>query len=209
MKKEWKQRTWFRAPDGTKGSNQLVAQLAGVTSGTVYNVFNHPERVIPETTQKVLAAVEKLNYTANAMPTTRMCTVCKVAKPFKDFYDTHKAKKQEGVKNKRYLHSRCKDCDSVRGSIYRENNKEKLKKLQLISHRFRTYGLTQEQYDDMVLNQKNLCAICNKASHKTLHIDHDHATGRVRGLLCANCNTGIGFFKENLVTLNRAIQYLS
>jgi hypothetical protein len=43
MTKQWKQKTWFRAADGTKGSNKLIAKLAGVTSGTVSNVFNCPE----------------------------------------------------------------------------------------------------------------------------------------------------------------------
>ena len=53
MTKQWKQKTWFRAADGTKGSNKLVAELAGVTSGTVSNVFNCPEKVIPETQKRV------------------------------------------------------------------------------------------------------------------------------------------------------------
>jgi hypothetical protein len=89
--KEWKQKTWFRATDGTKGSVALVAKKAGVSSATVNNVYNHPEKVIPETREKVLAAVKELNYTPNALPTTKMCTVCKIAKPFEDFYYGYKA----------------------------------------------------------------------------------------------------------------------
>jgi hypothetical protein len=207
--KEWKQKTWFRAADGTKGSNSLVAKEAGVTSGTVYNVFNFPDKVIPETTQKVLAAVEKLNYTANVMPTAKMCTTCKVAKPFEDFYTGYKAAKQRDSANRKYPHSRCKECDHARVRVYHHKNKERITKQMLVSHRRRTYGITEEQYDAMILSQDNVCAICNKPSHKTLHIDHDHVTGRVRGLLCSGCNTGIGFFKEDIATLDRAIQYLS
>jgi len=209
MGKEWKQRTWFRAADGTRGSNALVAREAGVTSGTVYNVFNHPDKVIPETTQKVLAAVEKLNYIANETPTTKLCTACKVAKPFEDFYETHKAKQEPDVINKKYLHSKCKPCDIARTSIYHKNNQAKVKKMQLANHRLRRYGLNEEQYNAMILSQNNLCAICNNPSHKTLHIDHDHVTGRVRGLLCSGCNTGIGFFKEDIATFHKAIEYLS
>ena len=207
--KQWKQRTWFQAPDGTKGSNALVAKEAGVTVGTVYNVFNCPEKVIPETTNKVLEAVKKLNYSYNVMPTMKMCTVCKVAKPFEDFYDGYKAKKQRDVANRKYLHSRCKECDHARVRIYHKDNKAKVTKRQLISHRRRLYGLNEEKYNNMILSQNNLCAICNKPSDKTLHIDHDHVTGRVRGLLCHTCNTGIGMLQEDVVVLNRAIEYLS
>jgi hypothetical protein len=207
--KQWKQRTWFQAPDGTKGSNALVAKEAGVTVGTVYNVFNYPEKVIPETTNKVLEAVKKLNYAYNVMPTMKMCTVCKVAKPFEDFYDGYKAKKQRDVTNRKYPHSRCKECDHARVKIYHKDNKAKVTKRQLISHRRRLYGLNEEEYNNMILSQNNLCAICNKPSDKTLHIDHDHVTGRVRGLLCSNCNLGIGLLEEDLIVLNRAIEYLS
>ena len=207
--KQWKQRTWFQAADGTKGSNALVAKEAGVTVGTVYNVFNCPEKVIPKTTNKVLEAVKKLNYSYNVMPTMKMCTVCKVAKPFEDFYDGYKAKKQRDVANRKYLHSRCKECDHARVRVYHKDNKAKVTKRQLISHRRRLYGLNEEEYNNMILSQNNLCAICNKPSDKTLHIDHDHATGMVRGLLCHNCNTGIGMLQEDLIILNRAIEYLS
>jgi hypothetical protein len=207
--KQWKQRTWFQAPDGTKGSNALVAKEAGVTTGTVTNVFSYPEKVIPETKKRVLEAVKKLNYTYNVMPTMKMCTVCKVAKPFEDFYDGYKAKKQRDVVNKKYPHSRCKDCDHARVKVYHKNNRAKVTKQQLISHRRREYGLTEEEYNNMVLSQNNMCAICNKPSDRTLHIDHDHITGKVRGLLCSNCNLGIGLLQEDLIILDRAIEYLS
>jgi len=207
--KQWKQRTWFQAPDGTKGSNALVAKEAGVTTGTVTNVFSYPEKVIPETKKRVLEAVKKLNYTYNVMPTMKMCTVCKVAKPFEDFYDGYKAKKQRDVTNKKYLHSRCKDCDHARVKVYHKNNRVKVRKQQLISHRRREYGLTEEEYNNMVLSQNNMCAICNKPNDRTLHIDHEHVTGKVRGLLCSNCNLGIGLLQEDLIILNRAIKYLS
>ena len=210
MTKQWKQKTWFQAPDGTKGSNKLVAKLAGVTSGTVSNVFNCPEKVIPETKKKVLDAVEKLGYVYNAMPTMRMCIVCKTAKPFEDFYDGYKAKKQRYATNKKYLHSRCKNCDHARVREYHNNNRDKITKQQLIRHRFREYGLTEEEYNNMILSQNNLCAICNNPSkNKALAIDHNHKTGKVRGLLCMNCNTGIGFLKDDITILNNAIKYLS
>lgn len=207
--KQWKQKTWFRAADGTKGSVGLVAKKAGVSGSTVYNVYNYPEKVIPETKEKVLAVVKELNYTYNEFPTTKMCTVCKVAKPFEAFYDGYKAKNQRYSTNRRYLHSRCKECDHARVRIYHTKNRDKLTKKQLVAHRRRKYGLNEEEYNSMILAQNNICAICNKPSNKTLSIDHHHITGEVRGLLCNSCNLGIGMFKEDTVALARAIEYLS
>ena len=209
MAKQWKQKTWFRAADGTKGSNALVAKKASVTSSTVNNVFTRPEVVLPETRQKVLDAVKNLNYTHNELPTMKMCTVCKVAKPFEDFYDGYKAKNQRDVTNRKYPHSRCKECDHARVRVYHHKNKERITKQMLVSHRRRLYGLNEEEYNDMILSQNNLCAICNKPSDKTLHIDHDHETGRIRGLLCHSCNVGIGLFKEDVDSLASAITYLT
>jgi hypothetical protein len=138
-----------------------------------------------------------------------MCTVCKIAKPPEDFYDGYKSKNQRYATNKRYPHSRCKECEHAKNKIYHKKNKDKVTERQMISHRRRIYGLNEEQYNNMILSQNNICAICHKPSDKTLHIDHDHVTGRVRGLLCSNCNTGIGFFKEDIDSLASAIEYLS
>lgn len=68
------------------------------------------------------------------------------------------------------------------------------------------YGLTPEQYYGLVEKQKKKCAICGQ--EKKLTVDHCHITGRVRGLLCGDCNTGIGLLKENIVTLKNAVWYL-
>ena len=111
--------------------------------------------------------------------------------------------------NKKYPESRCRDCDRARTKTYHKNNRDKVIKQQLISHRRRQYGISEEQYNNMILSQNNICAICNKPSSKTLHIDHDHETGKVRGLLCSSCNTAIGLFKEDIDSLSAAIKYLS
>ena len=72
------------------------------------------------------------------------------------------------------------------------------------------YGITREIYNNLLLKQNNKCKICNKENFKTrtLDVDHCHKTGRIRGLLCTSCNTGIGLFKENIQLLETAIQYL-
>lgn len=76
------------------------------------------------------------------------------------------------------------------------------------------YGLTPEQYDSMLAEQENKCAICGTEHvdepKKRLHVDHDHAAGfkAVRGLLCGKCNLGIGMFGEDQDRLIKAIEYL-
>jgi hypothetical protein len=79
-----------------------------------------------------------------------------------------------------------------------------------------TYGLSQEDVDRMAADQNNACGICGchitsaytGDQNKTVHVDHSHATGQVRGLLCHHCNKAIGNFKENITTLRNAIAYL-
>lgn len=63
-------------------------------------------------------------------------------------------------------------------------------------HRLKQYGLTPEQYNELVAAQEGKCAVCATAEH-LLHIDHDHTTGKVRGLLCGNCNRALGILKED------------
>lgn len=74
------------------------------------------------------------------------------------------------------------------------------------------FGITLEQYEEMSLSQDNACAICRIPAAeltKRMGVDHNHATEKVRGLLCNHCNTGLGFFKENKTTLTNAINYLN
>jgi nitrate/TMAO reductase-like tetraheme cytochrome c subunit len=73
------------------------------------------------------------------------------------------------------------------------------------------YGITYEQYMDMVKQQKNKCKICKRhrsTFKNTLNVDHDHITGKVRGLLCTSCNRGIGYLADSIKLLKEAIIYL-
>lgn len=79
----------------------------------------------------------------------------------------------------------------------------------------RRYGLTLEQYAELLKRQNGVCAICGepetlvrKGTLCALTIDHDHETGQVRGLLCNNCNRGIGLLKDNPDVLRHAASYL-
>lgn len=76
------------------------------------------------------------------------------------------------------------------------------------------YGITAQQYDAMLLSQSGRCAICAKEFHhvgRKTHkpqVDHDHATGKVRGLLCTECNHGLGRFMDSPERLLKAVEYL-
>ena len=74
------------------------------------------------------------------------------------------------------------------------------------SHLITKYGITPEQFDKMSEDQQGSCAICGLKT--TLYIDHDHATGKVRELLCWNCNVGLGHFRDSQGTLLLAAEYL-
>lgn len=99
-------------------------------------------------------------------------------------------------RNTRYGYTgRCKSCLL---EIRSENGKWGSKK-----HR---YGITKKEYEIMNLSQKGKCAICK--TKDTYAVDHCHSTGVVRGLLCRECNLGLGMFQDNTEFLNSAIKYL-
>lgn len=79
---------------------------------------------------------------------------------------------------------------------------------------FRKHGITEDDYRAMWRDQGGNCGICETPMAEAgmgtdrAHVDHDHATGRVRGLLCAGCNRGIGCLRESPTILMKAITYL-
>lgn len=76
--------------------------------------------------------------------------------------------------------------------------------------RFAKYGLDKERFEALFSSQNELCAICSKPlADKLPHIDHDHSTGEVRGILCFSCNSGLGQFQDNPDLLQNAIDYLA
>lgn len=70
------------------------------------------------------------------------------------------------------------------------------------------YGISLKEYNQMLVDQLNRCAICEVPFTKSPHVDHNHETGEVRGLLCGPCNTGLGMFKDSISNLLHAIKYL-
>jgi hypothetical protein len=116
----------------------------------------------------------------------KKCTKCQIVKSIEEFY----SKRQ----------SWCKVCTlELRNTAGR--NKQYKKR----------YGITIDDYNELLKNQNNCCAICkthiSKLS-KNLAVDHCHETKIIRGLLCFNCNSGIGRFKDKIEFLSEAIKYL-
>lgn len=109
-------------------------------------------------------------------------------------------------RKKRYLI--CKLCDNARQREYYRKNPEVVWKRNCQKR----YGLTFSQYQALLKKQAGACAICKSPDpgrgNKNLYVDHCHASGAVRGLLCHNCNTGLGHFKDNIQLLERAKEYL-
>ncbi|ANA86370.1 endonuclease VII [Gordonia phage OneUp] len=97
-----------------------------------------------------------------------------------DHFNAHKSRRN-GLDNK------CRECDADR----------KLRE---------RYGISLAEYNDLLDEQDGKCAICHTVAK--LHVDHCHATGKKRGLLCSQCNTAIGLLKEDLNLLSRAAEYL-
>lgn len=95
-----------------------------------------------------------------------------------------------------------------------ERNAERVRQQKLDEHLRRKYGLERADFDRMVAEQNNRCRICQRepggnGHHARLHVDHDHVTSRVRGLLCGNCNTMIGLAGDDPKILLAAAEYLT
>lgn len=145
---------------------------------------------------------------------TKYCTKCGKNKPLSGFHLSIRAK--DG------LQSWCKACRSEdQAEYYIEHREEKAaynaartKELTLYRRKcnlYYKYGITLKEYDEMLESQGNACAICGKTPEengKRLYVDHNHKTGKVRGLLCANCNKALGFFQDNPELCRLAMLYL-
>ena len=91
-------------------------------------------------------------------------------------------------------------CNSV------DKNKARKYK-RAISLKYR-YKITEKDYAKLYNSQEGKCAICKCVSDKNLHLDHNHNNDKIRGLLCINCNLGLGSFKDDIKVLEKALKYL-
>ena len=124
----------------------------------------------------------------------------KIAQERKQYYQKNKSQiKQQKKKYEAQNKERLKK--------YRQENKERIKQRHLKTR----YGISLEQYNEMLKSQNSQCAICrtHQSTLKTcLAVDHCHKTNQIRGILCSSCNTGIGHLKDDIKILEKAILYL-
>ena len=116
----------------------------------------------------------------------------------------------------------CKQCCKKYANGYNKDSNVKKHKRdydkkyrQVVRLHLRVYGLTLAEYDQMFEVQDGICAICgrpetskNQWGIKRLSVDHNHKTGKVRGLLCVACNSALGYTKEDIVVLSKMISYI-
>ena len=144
-----------------------------------------------------MGLILKLGETNN-MSDTKVCNTCGIEKELTEFH------KSTFKGNNRGRGGQCKIC---RIPISREASRQQ---------NFKKYGITEQIYIEMMAEQNNVCSICgepetslsNIGNSKAMAIDHCHDTGRVRGLLCSNCNKALGLFKDNIDVMASAISYL-
>lgn len=129
----------------------------------------------------------------------RTCNDCGEFKSADSFSISRDGRSFKGIA----MNSKCKPCKEI------QKSKAFMK---------RRYGITYDQYLEMLEQQNHRCAICGSSDHKnkrtgnllqTFFIDHDHSSGKVRGLLCSPCNHALGQFRDNKAVLFRAIEYLT
>lgn len=97
---------------------------------------------------------------------------------------------------------------------YKKNNKKKSAEYMREYHLMKTYNMTIEDWNEMYKKQNGCCAICgihqmNIPNNGKLHVDHNHKTGKVRGLLCSRCNQVLGLFDEDVERMQNAYDYLT
>ncbi len=160
----------------------------------------------------------------------KTCKVCGETKPLDEFYAnkggrdgrrpdckvcnlaTRRAKYLEdpGKYIERVQRWQRENPDRYKAKLreYAESGKKKISDRK--SHLKRKYGLTVEQYDEMLEGQGGGCAICGRPPRDdiALHVDHDHETGVIRGLLCFTCNNALGDLNDDPERLYKAATYL-
>jgi hypothetical protein len=125
----------------------------------------------------------------------KKCRKCEEIKDLSDFYVKNRKSKYSIVHHS----STCKSC-----------TKEIRKPKNFIYSLHSKYKITEDIFQNILSSQENKCQICKNpfSDINKIQVDHDHDTGKVRGLLCIKCNTGIGKLNEDIKILESAIEYL-
>jgi|ERR1039457_468316 hypothetical protein len=129
------------------------------------------------------------------MKDIKLCARCKKIKTFSNFN-----------KNTRMLDghkSWCKQCDKENQIIWRNNNRDHVRKNHRENQVRNQYGLTIDEYKKLLSQDCNICG-----EHNRMHLDHCHKTGKIRRILCQKCNQGLGLFRDSPELLEKAAIYL-
>lgn len=133
----------------------------------------------------------------------KTCYRCKLEKPLEEFYK--RSDKPDGRQN------RCKKCDYARYLERLAENPEEVRRIGRESarrnRRRQIYGITNDEYDAMVLDREGRCDICGEAPAK-LFVEHCHSTRKIRGLACLHCNSVLGYARDEPARLRAAADYL-
>jgi len=128
---------------------------------------------------------------------TKKCSFCKEEKTLDSFF-TRKISKDG-------LRGQCKECDKRYQSNWYDSGKWRNAAYK------KKFSITEQDVINLLASQNNSCAICKKLltyPHQWTHVDHDHTTNKVRGILCGTCNVGLGKLGDSIETLQNAINYL-
>ena len=141
-----------------------------------------------------------MTYYIGNTETVKFCSLCEQFLDRSNFYKD--SSRKDGVT------AYCKICKRSANSKWREANPNKVKQNNTWNRRQNTYGVDKDIFEKMLYDQNFQCKICFINIDNSAHVDHDHETGRVRGVLCRRCNVGLGFFKDSIKNLKSAIEYL-
>lgn len=121
------------------------------------------------------------------VPSSKQCSTCREVKPASEFHASHRSR--DG------LQGNCKPCNT--------------RQAQIAEWAKAGIDIDHDRYDAMFARQEGRCAICKQQSKgRRLAVDHDHEANRVRALLCLDCNTAIGKFREDVTIIRAAAEYL-
>ena len=160
----------------------------------------------------------------------KVCKKCGATKPVDDFYraagmrDGYRSECKAcnlAAKHERYLANpeveiarvkRWQQANADRLNAYRRARRSEpaVKQAERAGHLRRKYGITVEQYEEMLASQGGCCAICRREPRPdiSLHLDHDHQSGQLRGILCFRCNNALGDFDDDPTLIGAALAYL-
>jgi hypothetical protein len=160
----------------------------------------------------------------------KRCKICGEVKPLDEFYA------EKGCRDGR--RPECKSCNGAKRKLWYQANREKeiarvkawqqanaerhsanqrtrrerpdVKARERQGHLRRKFNITQERYEELLAAQGGGCAVCSKRPKpgKSLHVDHDHTTGAVRGLLCFSCNAALGHLRDDPALIDALMAYV-